>query len=259
VDTLIRTAMHHWSGAEAQDFHQWWVGQHRPRLVAAAQGLHGASANVRQQVAEQEHASGGAGGHAGAGAGSQGQRPSGPSVVDGFEGWSAVAGLVHGGYDALRLAGSESAVFKGAGTTLSGIGLGFAAVELVEGVRDRDLGEGLMGSIGIGGTAVGVVGGAAAAPLALGIGAFGALAEYSIPIGPDAQDSLLDYQARRMFGRPPDQLTPSQSTALTDHYSGAMGPLWMISDKMDQSSDAIGNAVGGAFTSVKRGISGWFR
>ncbi|HEX2896398.1 MAG TPA: glycine zipper domain-containing protein [Marmoricola sp.] len=60
VDALIRTAMHHWSGPEAQDFHQWWVGQHRPRLVAAAQGLHSAAQNVRRQVAEQVGASGGA-------------------------------------------------------------------------------------------------------------------------------------------------------------------------------------------------------
>lgn len=61
VDALIRTVMHHWFGPEAQDFHQWWAGQHRPRLQSAAQGMHGAAAGVRQQVAEQERASGGTG------------------------------------------------------------------------------------------------------------------------------------------------------------------------------------------------------
>lgn len=61
VDALIRTAMHHWSGPEAQDFHQWWVGQHRPRTVDAARGLHSLSANLRAQVRDQEHASGMAG------------------------------------------------------------------------------------------------------------------------------------------------------------------------------------------------------
>lgn len=61
VDALIRTAMHHWSGPEARDFHQWWVGQHRPRLVEVGRVLHGAATVLRRQVSEQEHASGAVG------------------------------------------------------------------------------------------------------------------------------------------------------------------------------------------------------
>lgn len=58
VDRLIRVALQHWQGPEAQDFHRWWVSQHRPRLKAAAGGLHGGATNLRTQVAEQLQASG---------------------------------------------------------------------------------------------------------------------------------------------------------------------------------------------------------
>lgn len=61
VDALLRTVTHHWEGADAQDFHQWWVAQHRPGLVAAAQTVRTMSTDLRNQVADQQHASGSSG------------------------------------------------------------------------------------------------------------------------------------------------------------------------------------------------------
>lgn len=67
VDVLVRQALHAWPGPDAEDFHQWWTHQHRPRLTAAAQGVHGAVANLREQVRAQVEASGAGQGHAGPG------------------------------------------------------------------------------------------------------------------------------------------------------------------------------------------------
>jgi len=155
VDALIRTAMHHWSGPEAQDFHQWWVGQHRPRLVAAAQGLHGAAANVRQQVADQEEASGHAPGSAGSSFG--GPRTSAAAA------WAAILGgatsvvtsaggvlsTVKDGVETAKGDGKDILARLPHGSALSaslkGIGLGDALAGVATGVRDGDV-AGAVGS-----------------------------------------------------------------------------------------------------------------
>lgn len=63
VDLLIRSALHVWPGPDAEDFHGWWVGQHRPRLGAAAHATQTGAASLAGQVASQLDASGeGAGG-----------------------------------------------------------------------------------------------------------------------------------------------------------------------------------------------------
>lgn len=53
VDAMMRQAMDSWPGADAEQFFQWWTQHYRPRIVAAAQGIHGAVANLRMQVATQ--------------------------------------------------------------------------------------------------------------------------------------------------------------------------------------------------------------
>lgn len=262
IEQILQRIPGVWEGRDAADFQSWWHQQHRPALRAAAESVRGlgtsAVNNAREQVAvagASGHSAGGGFGAIGGAAGTAGPGGSGT-------GWLDAAGLLHGATDifvADGATGSALSIFKGVGTVLNGVGLGFSVVQIVEGAQAGEIDSMFMGGVGVAGTGVAVIGGAAAAPLAFGIGAFSGLVNYSIPVGGDAQDSLLNWQAERMFGAGTDEMTPSQAQRLVERYDGWDGPLWMISDKMDQSADQIGDAVGGIASSVSKTVGGWFR
>lgn len=58
IDRVIQSLVHLWPGQDSQDFHQWWVSQHRPALQSSSQGIHTAVTTLRRQIAEQLRASG---------------------------------------------------------------------------------------------------------------------------------------------------------------------------------------------------------
>lgn len=59
IDGLVRQAMSHWEGADAQQFLEWWENEHKPPLMAAQRTLANLGAGARRAAEDQERVSGG--------------------------------------------------------------------------------------------------------------------------------------------------------------------------------------------------------
>jgi uncharacterized protein YukE len=58
VDHYINTALSVWHGKDANDFHHWWVSQHKPALTHAQQAIDGLGQSALNNASEQENVSG---------------------------------------------------------------------------------------------------------------------------------------------------------------------------------------------------------
>jgi hypothetical protein len=256
VDTLIRTAMHHWSGAEAQDFHQWWVGQHRPRVLAAAQGLHSAAASVRRQVAEQERASGHPGSApAGGGGPSLGGMVAGGLLAFGAsfrEAWNSpipsklrdLEGLAEGVFQIRHGDKADEFAFKTPGFKaisrgLTFLGVGMNAVDAFDGFSHHDGGKVTTGVGGLALTGLAVAGGAAAAPVAVPGAAVVAVASTVMPVNNEEYGNAYDDALRRNFGSSYDPSNPTQEQAAwgMKRYEGVGGFFNSIGDGVRSKAD----------------------
>lgn len=57
VDRLVNNASANWKGKDAQDFHSWWTGQHRPHLVDLQHKLEGLGTSAINNANEQDNVS----------------------------------------------------------------------------------------------------------------------------------------------------------------------------------------------------------
>ncbi|MCU1678564.1 MAG: hypothetical protein JWM93_3322 [Frankiales bacterium] len=59
VDRIVHSLGDTWHGARAREFQSWWREQHHPRLMTAAEHVHGLSQSAHNNAQDQRHASGG--------------------------------------------------------------------------------------------------------------------------------------------------------------------------------------------------------
>ena len=251
VEGLVSQSLQLWEGADAVDFAHLWHSSHRPMLESLRQVLDEMAVTARVNAEEQDVASSdAAGGRSPGGAGDPGSASGGsPGRGSGVDlgglsaafAWSgmlaAAAETFLGPPGWLSKALDVRGHLKGAPAAFSVLGK-FLKVEAVlesgygvyDGISRGEVDVALLGGVDM-------VGALAPAPIGLGIGVLDLFAKTTIPVGGDAQQSLLDYQATRMFGHPSTELTADQSQRLMEHYSGGWGFALMISDKMDQSWD----------------------
>lgn len=78
-------------------------------------------------------------------------------------------------------------------------------------------------------------------PLALGVGAFTTLVDWTIPTTDEQQATTYAKGAEHLYGSQvdPDNLTPEQAQAVARRYELPWGPAYMISDTMDATADRI--------------------
>jgi surface antigen/uncharacterized protein YukE len=62
VQRCVDDAISHWDGEDAHSFNSWWTTHYRPGIAAAQQSLAQMAGALERNIAEQEHASGGAAG-----------------------------------------------------------------------------------------------------------------------------------------------------------------------------------------------------
>jgi surface antigen len=59
VERIVHLTTGQWEGHDANDFRQWWSGQHRPNILAAVSAIGGLGQSAANNADEQVHASGG--------------------------------------------------------------------------------------------------------------------------------------------------------------------------------------------------------
>jgi surface antigen len=59
VERIVHLTTGQWDGHDANDFRQWWSGQHRPKMMAAASAILGLGQSAANNASDQAHASGG--------------------------------------------------------------------------------------------------------------------------------------------------------------------------------------------------------
>lgn len=254
VDRLVDLSQQNWGGKDARDFAGWWRNQHRSQLESLKTLIEGLATSARNNADEQERAS--------QGSGSAGSR----SLVDGtasspgsalgaaYDSFSGQVDVVSKTMDYATLGmvlkyGVEAVDDLDQGTAWGPFtrGLGYLGVltggiETVQGVMTQDVGQAGGGLVDVGIATAGIVGGTAAAPVVVPLGVAKAFVDATIPYSDEAQNSLLNYQAERMYGRDTSALTPAQASQLTERYEGGWGVVNMISDKMDQTGQPIADA-----------------
>ncbi|HEX2896399.1 MAG TPA: CHAP domain-containing protein [Marmoricola sp.] len=59
VERIVHLTTGQWDGHDTNDFRQWWSGQHRPKMMAAASAIGGLGQSAANNASEQVNASGG--------------------------------------------------------------------------------------------------------------------------------------------------------------------------------------------------------
>ncbi len=248
IDATVRRLVGVWDGRDSTEFVGTWWPQHRSSLQQVQEQIRGLGQSALDNASDQRRASDSTG--AGASGGGH-EAPRGSADDGGW--WLQQAGLLHDGTELVTDVSKTPVprVFDALGPVLGVLGVGVGVYDGVQAARSGDVG----GAVGDGvdvalSTAGFVVAPEVVVPLAIGK----AFVDATIPYSAASQNSLLDFEAKRAFGVGTSGLTPAQSAQLASHYSGAMGPLNMISDKMDQSYDTAANAVGGMVSSGVDGV-----
>lgn len=246
-----------WLGPDSVQFFDR-LNQHiLPTLVKIATDLDQAAKDVERHASEQEQASSNAGGGAGSpgtGTGGAASRntSSGGGTSDSGTSASGSADPASQEWlkDAIGYTGniSDLSELMGKGWPYSVAGplayLSYqkAMLDLSRGEKTGDTGlvwsanvDRSLASAGMLGPLLG-----STAPLVASVGVGKAYVDATIPYTTESQDSLLDFQAERMFKKPRSELTPSQHDQLAKRYSGAWGAACMISDQMDHTADKVG-------------------
>lgn len=248
IDATVRRLTGVWDGRDSTEFVGTWWPQHKSSLQHVQDQIRGLGQSALNNVSEQRGASDSTG------AAASGGSPGAPlgSADDGSFALQQ-AGLLHDGTDLVTSMSNTSVpkAFGVLGSVLGVVGVGVGTYDAVQAVRSGDLGAAAGDGVDVALSAAGFfVAPEVVVPLAIGK----AFVDATIPYSTASQDSLLDFEARRMFGAGTNDLTVAQSAQLASHYSGAMGPLNMISDKMDQSYATAATEVGGLVSSGVDGV-----
>ncbi|QTE28986.1 hypothetical protein [Pengzhenrongella sicca] len=248
IDATVRRLVGAWHGRDASDFVESSWPQHRASLGQVRAQIAGLGQAALNNATEQRGASGET-----SGGGAVSRQP---GETDNGSWWLNRAGQVHGGTELIFGLGAEyemPPVFGKLGKFLGGVGIATATVDGAQAYLEGDWGRLGGAGVDLGLAAAGLV---AAPQVAVGFAAFGvakAVIDASIPYSAQSQDQLLDYQAKRMFGT--TDLSPSQANQLAEHYSGPLGPVNMISDKVNESTDEAVEMVGGVVRNGTEGIT----
>jgi len=258
VDGFVSRTAGVWQGRDASDFVSWWRDQHRPKVMELVRVLEGLAQSASNNADEQEKASGGStDSSAGLPAFDRTQmlrtmvQPDNPDIMEKI-GWVSTS-MDYAQFGMVLKYGAKAVdalddvrAWKGFNGALGMIGIFSGTMETAEGVGSGDYGKAWGGVIDVALGTAGMSIGAAAAPIVVPLGVAKTFVDATIPYSTESQDSLLDYQAERMFHTDRSDLTPEQSIKLANRYEGFMGGVNMISDKMDQTAEPIAKA-GDAF------------
>lgn len=236
-----------WKGPDARQFHDQVHNSLAPDLTRVARAVREAAKDLRSQAQQQEQASAAHGPATGIPSTGPGRTTiAGPVSSTGHT--ADLIGLLrtvvtHGSNaDTLAELAEFSDLIKipkflgPVSQVLGPAGSVFAALDIAEGVAEGDTGKVVGGIVDIG---LGVASKTPAAPVVWGLMVGKALVDSSIPYSAESQDSLLDYQAQELFGRPRSELTPEQAVSLSNRYTGIGGVVSMLSDKMNQTAQPI--------------------
>ena len=59
IESLVNQSSTAWDGKDSQDFRQWWLGEHKPKLVSLQQMIDGLGTSALNNAQEQRGTSGG--------------------------------------------------------------------------------------------------------------------------------------------------------------------------------------------------------
>lgn len=254
---LIQHGHSLWQGNTSRHWFDQWV-RDEAAVRRLAQDLDAMGRKLLAQAKEQrDSSSGNAAPATGAGATPGGVPGSPHGSALGKDGRTefTIAGNVHSVTELLSTVDGYKppAAFGALGNVIGVAGVGLGIYDGVEAVNRGD--EGALGgatvdvALGVAGVVTGTAGAPVVIPLALAKG----FVDATIPYSDEAQDSLLDYQAERMFGVDRTRLTPEQSQDLVSRYEGGWGWAYMISDKMDQTYDETAAAIGDVASGMASG------
>ncbi len=252
VEALVRRLPGLWHGNDATRFVEQSWPQHRAALVSVRESVQGLGQSALHNAAEQRQASG-----APAGGVVTGTHPGGATDPSW---WAAAGGGLHGAADlAAGLSGTEvPKAFSVLGRWVGGLQIVTGTVDGVAAYQGGDWGRLGGDAVDVALAGAGLVAGAVAAPeVAVGLLALGiakSAVDASIPYSTQSQDHLLEYEAQKMFGVGTGSMTPAQATALSERYSGPVGVVTMVSDKMSETTDDAVSQVRGVATGAAEGI-----
>ena len=252
VEALVRRLPGLWRGSDATRFVEQRWPQHRTTLAAVQESVRGLGQSALNNAADQRAASDATAGGVATNAHFGG-------AVD-PSWWAAAGGGLHGATD-LAATVSDTEVpkaFRMLGPVVGGLQIVTGTVDGVTAYRDGDWGRLGGDAVDVALAGAGLAAGALAAPeIVTGLAAFGiakAAVDASIPYSAQSQDQLLDYEARKMFGVGTSGMTPAQATALSERYSGPVGMVTMVSDKMSETTDDAVSQIGGVVNGAADGI-----
>jgi WXG100 family type VII secretion target len=267
VDSLLELVRHHWQGDDVRQFDSRWMDQYRGICLRLHENLADLARIARDNADAQDRVSGDlqggssgvtgrpwdTGPRLGGAVGSQGQMlpemynwlVSQGSLVGKAIDYSTLGMVLKYGVGAVKTLDDVPA-WKGLNGFLGGLGILSGTVDTAEGVSTDDYGKAWGGVVDVALGVAGVALGVEAAPIVIPLTIAKTFVDATIPYSSESQNSLLDYQAERMFGNDATHLTPEQSQALSQHYEGVGGVVNMLSDKMDQTGEPIAKA-GDAF------------
>ncbi|WP_155943142.1 hypothetical protein [Mycobacterium sp. 141] len=235
-----------WVGEDADRHRSQWQGEAAPSIRAAVGALRGASERLQRNANEQEQASSADTGiTAGGLGGGQDAKPSGNTVTDTLGTLLSLGGIVNDIANAGE--GIPNIGPKGltgvTGSVLAGAGVVTSLTTMVEGITSGDDVETGNGVIGLVGSALGAANPAAG----LAAGAAQLYGDMTLPTSEEDIDGVFDMGAKHMFGKAASDLTPEQTSALSDRYDGPGGVANMISDSMDYKAAEAVKFVKGLF------------
>lgn len=228
IDSLVGRLPGVWEGRDSTTFVSQWWPRHKAELRAAGQAVQGLGDSALANARDQRSASGSAGVAVGT-PGVVGGSAAAPSVDPQW--WLNLAGGLHSGADLVtHVEGiATPAAFGVLGKVVGAAGLAAAAGTIADGASSGDGGKVVGGIADV--AIVGVTNPAIGIPLGIGK----VFVDETLPYSTESQDSVLDFQAERMFGHGTADLSADEASALADRYSSPWGPAFMISDTMDHS------------------------
>jgi hypothetical protein len=216
-----------WVGPDANRYRAQWQGQSMASMRGVVSALRLAAATIERNAREQDSASAangfGSPTHVG---------PAGGSVPGGR--WTdRLSDLLTAGGIANDIAKEGGAGFHGVtGGVIDGAGWVTSGTSVVEGYATGDRVEMDNGGIGLVGSALGT----ANPELGIAAGAAQLYADLTLPTSNSDIDATYNMGSQSMFGKPADQLTPTQVSQLNSRYDGIWGVANMISDSMDSKA-----------------------
>lgn len=258
----------YWKGPDFQQFRAAWDSGLSAQLTAAANTLAAAARAAERNAAQQEAASTDTGLGPAAGGGPTtggGQRTSseGEVIRELFNVGRSAIGLIGLGGDLINYVRHADVLVGRFGTALAGAGVGFALVDIVEGVAQDDHLKATYGAANlvVGGLTVMAIAsgptpvGAALGATALGLGVAVTVSDFFLPTSKEDLAEGESFAARQMFGSGAtlDNLTPQQQAQLDQRYSGLGGLGMRVADEVGGNVEKVSSAA----SSAVKDFIGW--